>query len=59
MNVERLLNYIGQSKKGPINRLIKKSRYGEIYKKMRCWKHNIILFHTETKSIRRKKIFYW
>lgn len=25
MNVERLLNYIGQSKKGPINRLIKKA----------------------------------
>ena len=33
MNVERLLNYIGQSKQDPINRLTKKGWYGEIYKK--------------------------
>ena len=33
MNVERLLNYIGQSKKDPTNRLTKKAEYGEIYKK--------------------------
>ena len=58
MNVERLLNYIGLSKKDPINRLTKKAEYDEFIKKqdyryMTLYK----LFHTSN-SIRCKKIFY-
>jgi hypothetical protein len=50
MNVERLLNYIGQSKKDPTNRLTKK---GDMVKLI---KNKILdILHILTKSIRRKK----
>ena len=47
MNVERLLNYIGQNQKDPINRLTKKSWFVELYKKRDVGYMTLYtLFHT-------------
>ena len=54
MNVERLLNYIGPSKKDPINRLTKKSWYDEFIRKQNIgYMTFYTLFHTSN-SIRSK-----